>query len=226
MRKCIFINRLTLLFAVFNLSILALSCNSGNSKINQGLETSFSGTDTGMESPQGHGDHDMLMDLGPADKNYDLRFIDSMVLHHQGAIDMAQQVLQKSQRPEMKKLAKDIIIAQTKEIKEMEQWRKSWYPKAGDTRLMWHSEMNHSMSMSEKDKQTLMMTVNLGKGDKDFDRRFINAMIPHHEGALVMASDALQKSARPEIQKLSQDILASQEKEIQQMKGWNKQWYK
>ena len=41
------------------------------------------------------------MDVGPADANYDLRFIDSMIPHHQGALAMAQEVLEKSKRPEL-----------------------------------------------------------------------------------------------------------------------------
>lgn len=39
------------------------------------------------------------MDVGPAGANYDLRFIDSMIPHHQGALVMAQEVLEKSKRP-------------------------------------------------------------------------------------------------------------------------------
>ncbi|MBR8830524.1 MAG: hypothetical protein N5P05_003949 [Chroococcopsis gigantea SAG 12.99] len=70
----------------------------------------------------------------------------------------------------------------------------------------------------------MMMNMDLGKADNKFDLRFINAMIPHHEGALVMARDALNKSKRPEIQQLSQDILVSQEKEIEQMQKWQKKW--
>jgi uncharacterized protein (DUF305 family) len=68
--------------------------------------------------------------------------------------------------------------------------------------------------------------MDLGKTDTEFDLRFINAMIPHHEGAIEMARDALSKSERPEIQQLSQDILTSQQQEIDQMKQWRKDWYK
>lgn len=50
-------------------------------------------------------------------------------------------------------------------------------------------------------------------------------MIPHHESAVVMAKDALQKSQRPEIRKLAQDIISSQQKEIEQMQQWRKAWY-
>jgi uncharacterized protein (DUF305 family) len=41
-----------------------------------------------------------------------------------------------------------------------------------------------------------------------------------------MAKDVLGKSKRPEIKKLAQDILSSQQKEIDQMKQWRKAWYK
>ena len=67
------------------------------------------------------------MDLGPADADYDLRFIDAMRMHHQGAIEMAKAVQQKSKRPEMKKLADSIITAQSREIAQMSQWRQAWY---------------------------------------------------------------------------------------------------
>lgn len=170
--------------------------------------------------------HDMSMDLGPADVDYDLRFIDSMVFHHQGAVNMAQEVLTKSKRPEMKKLAQDIIAAQKQEIEQMKQWRKAWYPNASQTSMAWHAQMGHMMAMSEDMKKSMMMSMDLGNADRDFDLRFIDAMIPHHEGALVMAKDALSKTKRPQMKKLSQDILTSQQKEIEQMKQWRKAWYK
>jgi uncharacterized protein (DUF305 family) len=170
--------------------------------------------------------HDISMDLGAADANYDLRFIDSMIFHHQGAVNMAEEALKKSKRPEMKKLAQNIIVAQKQEIKQMKQWRKSWYPNASDTPMAWHEQMGHMMAMSEDMKKNMMMSMDLGKADADFDLRFINAMIPHHEGALVMAKDALSKSKRLEIKKLSQDIVTSQQQEIEQMKQWRKDWYK
>ena len=169
--------------------------------------------------------HSMAMDLGPADAEYDLRFIDAMTPHHEGAVVMAKEALQKSKRPEIKKLAADIIKAQDKEIAQLKQWRTAWYPKAPSTPMAWHKEMNHSMAMSEEQIKAMRMDVDLGPADADFDRRFIDAMIPHHEGAVVMAKEALQKSKRPEIQKLAQDIIGSQENEIDQMKQWRKAWY-
>lgn len=166
------------------------------------------------------------MDLGPADGEYDLRFIDAMILHHQGAVVMAKEVQQKSTRPEMKQLADEIIEAQAKEIAQMQQWRKAWYPKAEEKPIAWHSQMGHMMPMSPEQMKAMQMNVDLGKADAEFDLRFLNAMIPHHEGALTMAQDALKKTKRPEIKQLAQEILTSQQKEIEQMKLWKQTWYK
>lgn len=65
----------------------------------------------------------------------------------------------------------------------------------------------------------------MGAADAEFDLRFINGMIPHHEGALVMAQDVLQKSQRREMKKLAEEIIQAQETEINQMKQWRQAWY-
>jgi uncharacterized protein (DUF305 family) len=196
--------------------------------------TEASGKQDMMHGGMNHGsmnhgsgmDHSMSMDLGPADADYELRFLDAMVPHHQGAVEMAREVLDKSQRPEMKKLAQDIIAAQNREIEQMKQWRKAWYPKADSKPMAWHAQMGHMMAMSPEQIQAMMMKGDLGAADAEFDKRFLNAMIPHHEGALVMAKDVLSKSKRPELKQLAQEILTSQQKEIDQMKQWRQAWYK
>ena len=165
------------------------------------------------------------MDVGPADANYDLRFLDSMIPHHQGALVMAQEVLTKSKRPELIKLAKSIIFEQKKEIAQMQQWRKQWYPKASATPMMWHAAMNGEMAMTAAHKQSMMMSMSLGKADAGFDKRFLDAMIPHHQGAVTMGKDSLQKSTRPEMQKLAQSIITSQQSEINLMTQWRQKWY-
>lgn len=168
----------------------------------------------------------MAMDLGPADANFDLRFIDGMIPHHQGAVAMAKEAQQKSERPEIKKLADEIIKAQTKEIAELQTWRKQWYASAGNNPMAYDAKMGRMMQMSQDQMSGMMMSQNLGAKDADFDLRFINAMIPHHEGAVTMAQNAATKSTRPEIKKLTQDIISSQQAEIKQMQQWKQAWYK
>lgn len=172
-----------------------------------------------------HGMMDHNMDLGPADAEFDLRFLDSMIPHHEGAVVMAEAVLKNSQRPELKKLAADIIKAQEQEINQMKQWRTAWYPKAPSTPVAWHSQMGHSMAMSEDQLKAMRMEMDLGAADADFDKRFIDAMIPHHQGAVVMANTVLKNSQRPEMVQLAKSIITSQQAEIDQMQQWRKAWY-
>ena len=67
----------------------------------------------------------MLMENG---KYSDKAFIDAMVPHHQGAIEMAEVAYQKSKNPRIKELAKNIVSDQQAEIEQMRQWREQWYP--------------------------------------------------------------------------------------------------
>jgi uncharacterized protein (DUF305 family) len=62
------------------------------------------------------------------EKPFDEAFIEAMIPHHQSAIDMAQVAHKESKSPEMKELAENIVSAQKREIEQMKQWRKDWYP--------------------------------------------------------------------------------------------------
>ncbi|MBW4443762.1 MAG: DUF305 domain-containing protein [Plectolyngbya sp. WJT66-NPBG17] len=224
--------------ALLGLSITSAIAISGLTACSNSAQTSSSNQSPAASSSPMAGmpgmDHSTMdhgkmnhgnMDLGSADEQFDLRFIDAMVPHHQGAVKMAQEALQKSKRSEIKKLAQSIIADQDKEIGQMQQWRKTWYASAAATPMAWNSGTKSMMPMTQDQMNGMMMNVDLGAADDQFDLRFINAMIPHHESAIVMANDALQKSKRPEIQKLSKAIVSSQQAEIDQMKQWRKAWY-
>jgi uncharacterized protein (DUF305 family) len=50
-------------------------------------------------------------------------------------------------------------------------------------------------------------------------------MVPHHEGAVEMARIAQERSTRPEVLQMSNDILSSQADEIDQMRAWKQDWF-
>jgi uncharacterized protein (DUF305 family) len=60
----------------------------------------------------------------------------------------------------------------------------------------------------------------------DFDKVFIEQMIPHHQLAIMMANMLQSGTNQPEMQQLAKNIISSQSKEIQQMQVWYTQWYK
>ncbi len=57
-------------------------------------------------------------------------------------------------------------------------------------------------------------------GNADID--FVHGMIPHHQGAIDMAKILKEKGKDPELQKMADDIISAQEKEITFMKDWLK----
>ena len=71
---------------------------------------------------------DMMVGLeGKTGDEFDKAFLSEMIVHHQGAVDMAKAVLATSKKPELVKLANDIISAQNKEIEMMKGWQKAWF---------------------------------------------------------------------------------------------------
>ena len=171
-------------------------------------------------------DHDMSkMESAPgaANQPYDLQFIDSMIHHHQGAVMMSKMALQKTENAELKRFLQKIIDDQDKEIARMKEWRDTWYPGKPSALNMEMPGMkmgSEKMNTSSHEKEMQVMA------GKDFDMHFIDMMIPHHEGAIAMAKDALQKAEHAEIKTLSNEVIREQEAEIKKMREWKAQWGK
>ncbi len=62
----------------------------------------------------------------------DRAFLADMIVHHEGAVEMAKVVQKDGKHPELKSLADGIIAAQTTEIAQMQAWQKEWYPESAD----------------------------------------------------------------------------------------------
>jgi uncharacterized protein (DUF305 family) len=66
---------------------------------------------------------------GKSGDAFDQAFLSEMIVHHQGAVEMAKLALTNAKHQEIKDLAKAIIAAQNKEIGDMQSWAKAWYQK-------------------------------------------------------------------------------------------------
>jgi uncharacterized protein (DUF305 family) len=166
-------------------------------------------------APIDHGAHSH--EVGPAGSTYDLRWLDAMVQHHTGALRMSAFVFDIGQ-PGVGALAKTIWRDQAQEIKAMGQWRKAWYPEAPDYPVSLKSggdpnSMDSLEAMGAAHIQAMQM---MGSRPTRQNRVtwFLEGMITHHGGALMMAHDALRKSANPTIRRLARDIIAAQRREI------------
>ena len=174
-------------------------------------------SDMGHGEEMGSGDmaqmsREMVM---PNGEYSDKAFIDAMVPHHEGAVEMAEVALENAEHPEIRNVAEDIVSSQRAEIRMFGEIRREKYGSA-----------EGQMEMDEMDMQAMGMSdpEELAQADP-FDKAFINDMIPHHESAIAMAEVAREKTDDPEIREIAEDIVTAQEREIAQMKEWRKEWY-
>lgn len=124
-------------------------------------------------------------------------FIANMIPHHQEAVDTASIIVAKTQNAELKKIAENIVSAQKAEITLLNSWMKSWYPNS--TLKVGYIQMMRDLSKLS---------------DHDLDDAFMEDMIKHHEWAVHMAEEVLEVSQRPEIVKMANDIIRTQNAEI------------
>ena len=83
----------------------------------------------------------------------------------------------------------------------------------------------HSATDSHEEMSMNAMTDTLkNKSGDEFDREFITQMIAHHQGALDMAKLSATRANHAEIKQLSASIIATQTKEIEQLRTWQAKW--
>lgn len=159
----------------------------------------------------------------------DQHFIVMMIPHHDGAIAMADLALTRAKRSEIKALAKSIKASQTRENAQMRDWYRKWYgqdvPNWGlGTGWGWQNGMGMGMGMGggAMGGGTNLYALSAAP---DFDRAFIEQMIPHHQMGVMMASMAQTNSQHPELRQLQQAMVRVQSDEIQQMTQWYRSWY-
>ena len=152
----------------------------------------------------------------------DRHFIEQMIPHHEGAIEMAKLAQERATQTEIKTLAASIIKSQTEEIVQMKSWYKDWYGtevplEANESMGMGRGMMRGGMMGDQNDMESL-------KNANDFDKAFIEEMIPHHQMAVMMANMLTQGTKREEMKTLAQNIIEAQTKEINDMRMWYKTW--
>jgi uncharacterized protein (DUF305 family) len=148
----------------------------------------------------------------------DAMFIEGMIPHHDDAIAMAELALDRSKRPEIRQLAEDILRSQTAENAQMQDWYREWYGRApGDGR-----GMGMGMGMGMMSETTDMRAL---ESAPDFDKEFIEQMIPHHEMAVMMTGMVGSGGGRQEVRELADSMRDAQSREIELMEGWYGDWY-
>lgn len=69
----------------------------------------------------------MLGFRGKTGEEYEKAFLEMMIVHHIGAIEMAEELLEQTDRPELVQMANDIITVQNQEVQMMKGWLSDWF---------------------------------------------------------------------------------------------------
>jgi Domain of unknown function (DUF305) len=144
--------------------------------------------------------------FGTADKWLDLRFINSMIAHHRGAVLMAQNIQNKTNSQEIKDLSKDIQTNEPKLIDELYSWKKQCY--------------NDYTPVRDP------VVSDFGKSDEQADLRFLNALIDHHHEGVKMTKEIRTKSSRSEVLNNADAVEKFLTESGETLKTLRKNWYK
>ncbi|RBY84831.1 DUF305 domain-containing protein [Blastococcus sp. TF02A-30] len=145
----------------------------------------------------------------------DVTFVQGMLPHHEGALAMAQLADGRASDPRVIDLADRIEAAQGPEIETMTGWLEEWGEPLPEEDMggMDHGSGGMDMEgMSEED-----MTALDSASGAEFDRMFLEMMIPHHQGAVDMAETEIADGSNPDAVDMAREIVESQTAEIEEM---------
>lgn len=148
----------------------------------------------------------------------DVRFMHGMIPHHAQALEMAALVEGRTDRQEILLLARRIALSQRDEIALMQRWLATRNEPPGDEHAH-HAHGDHPFMpgmLTTDDMQRLAAA----RGSA-FDRRFLESMIQHHEGAIRMVAElfgAPGAAQEPELYQFAAHVDADQQMEIQRMR--------
>jgi len=156
-------------------------------------------------------------------KAMETAFLTGMAHHHGTAIEMSKIAQERGQSPFVKGLAEDIVSTQERELGEMEKI----YERLDGGELKPDPMAHDGLGLSaEQAGMTHTPDTNemLEKANP-FDRAFVDEMVPHHTGAVKMAEVILESTKDADLRKLAEGIVATQEREIEEMNAFRTKEY-
>lgn len=142
-------------------------------------------------------------------------FASMMVMHHQGAINMANKELDKGNDATIKAMAEQIVTKQTAEIAELTAWLANHTPVPNAEGAAYDEEMTKGMEKMKNWKDIQVLT-----GDADND--FAQLIIVHHQAAADDANGILHHGHHEEIKEMAKMMIEDQTKEITDLTAWLK----
>ncbi|HEY9005474.1 MAG TPA: DUF305 domain-containing protein [Ohtaekwangia sp.] len=143
----------------------------------------------------------------------DRDFASMMKLHHQGAITMANKLLEKGSSAELKKMARQMIDKQTAEIARLDTFLLNNNVRISDKGAALDADMKEALDRMDRNAESQSL-----KGNIDSD--FATLMIMHHASALEMANAFLKYSDQPGLREMASVMIVDQSEEIDALRNW------
>ena len=153
-------------------------------------------------------------DRPPADDSADVGFARDMIQHHGQAVELAGLLRDRTEDPELRTLALDISLTQQAQIGMMQGWLRLWdrRPTAIGSAMAWMGHpMTGPMPGMATDEDIERLTELDGRAAEVL---FLQLMIRHHQGGVLMAEAATELADVPQVQTLADTIATSQTAEI------------
>jgi len=147
----------------------------------------------------------------------DTAFMQGMIGHHAQAIEMVALLKTRTTSQDMKLLGLRIEVSQNDEIKMMQTWLRSHGETVPDQHAMHQHDAKLMPGMLTPDQ---MAKLEAAKG-QEFDKLFLEFMIQHHNGALVMVKELMSTPGAGQDSSVFQfaaDVEADQSAEITRMR--------
>ena len=145
----------------------------------------------------------------PLEGSADVNFARDMIAHHTQAVDMALRVRDRSNDPELRLLAFDMLSGQENQRGQIMAWLDVWnVSQNGDT-----APMNGNGLMMGMATQTDVNSIS-SLPVKDAEIKFLQLMIRHHQGGIYMAEDVLTHASSPQVKRLAQAVINGQQTDI------------
>src|SRR5919199_2072463 len=153
----------------------------------------------------------------PGDDSAEAGFARDMMVHHAQAVEMAEIVRGKTESEDVGTLAPDIALTQQAQIGQMQGWLQvgGLSPTGSEPAMSWMGEPTNGLMPGMATPEDIQQLRDASSEEADV--LFLQLMIPHHQAALQMTDDILNRTDRPEVETLSKAISASQQSEIENM---------
>src|SRR5215218_2995920 len=155
----------------------------------------------------------------PGEDSAEVGFARDMVVHHAQAVQMAEIVRGKTESEEIRTLAANIALTQQAQIGQMQGWLQVWDlpPTGTEPAMSWMGEPHEGRMPGMASPEEINDLQQASPEETEI--LFLQRMIPHHEAAVPMAEAIRRETDRKEVERLAGSIVASQQAEIELMRG-------